>query len=110
MGVIYLSDPLERPDVADVVGGGGLFTATIERHYGGVFEWRGMECARGVGDVVLDEVPLIWAVGFRAAKAFAKMMRSAAGHVAGRVDDRSEEERIPGGVPLLGDWMTARLE
>ena len=63
-----------------------------------------------MGDVVLDEMPLIGTVRARALEAGREVVRGAAGEMARRVDHRGDEEGIPGRLPLGGHRVGARLE
>src|SRR5690606_7266036 len=84
--------------------------APVERHDGGALERRGVEGAGGVGGVVVDEVPAVGTIRRDAAEPGGQTVRRAAGQVARRVDDRGQEERVPGRGPFLWRGLGARLQ
>ena len=96
MRKLDLAQRVESGSTAHAVARGCALPATVQRHHGSVRERRGVKGAGGVGGVVRDEMPLCWAIGMEATKAGLEMVRRAAGQVTWGIDDRGEEERIPG--------------
>lgn len=107
---VDLAEDLEFAAFGGAVAGGRLLAAAVERHHRAAIEGRGQKRAGRVGQVVLDEVPLVRPVGAHAAKSFAEMMRRAVGQLPRRVDDRRQEQWIPSCFPLAGRRVLTGLE
>src|SRR5208337_4391593 len=69
-----------------------------------------MKGAGRVRQVVRDEVPPVGAVGASSAEPGAQVMGRPVGQLPGRVDDRCEKKRVPGGFPFRRNRMSAWLQ
>ncbi len=110
MGEGDLSQPFEPRPCAQAIGRRRPLAAPVEGHHRRPRERRGVEGARRVRQVVLDEVPAVRAVGAGAAEPRPQVVGSPVGELTGCVDDRGEEERVPRRLPLRGRGVCARLQ
>ncbi|MCD6058552.1 MAG: hypothetical protein K0Q89_2082 [Thermomicrobiales bacterium] len=110
VGHPHLADRSQVIAASLVIAGRDPFPSSIESEHSRVLERRGEKRAGRVGNVVLDEMPLIGTIRARAFEAGREVVGRAAGQMAWRVDHRSDEKGIPGCLPLGGHRVGARLE
>ena len=110
VGHLHLADAPQVIAAPLVIAGRDPFPSSIEGEDSRALERRGEKRAGRVGDVVLDEMPLIGTIRARTLEAGREVVRGAAGQMARRVDHRGDEEGIPGRLPLGGHRVGARLE
>jgi hypothetical protein len=110
MGHVHLAQSRQGTPLPQAIGRRCPLAAPVEREDRRARERRGVESAGGVGDVVLHEVPAVWTSGPCTLETLREVVGRAARQLARGVDDRGEEERIPGRLPFGWRRVGARFE
>src|SRR5262249_31219657 len=108
---VHLAEPFETIAGADGVAGRSLLTTAVEGEDSGALERGGMERAGSMRQMVRDEVPPVrGGPGMHAPEARLQVMRRPIGELARRVNDRGEEESVPGRLGSLSLGMPAGVQ